>query len=277
MTLRIAPMTRSQLGIALAWAAEEGWNPGLDDADAFHAADPGGFLMGWIDDTPVSCISVVRHDPGFAFLGLYLCRPDWRGRGHGWAVWQAGLAIAGDRTIGLDGVVDQQTNYRRSGFVSAGRTLRFAGDVAAGSSEGLRPASAMHKRVAALDRDATGIGRPAFLGAWLSDTPTRRSLCTAEGDDFAAFGTIRRCLSGAKVGPLFAREPADARRLLAALAGVFPDRPLILDVPETNAAAQALVADLGMEPVFETARMYRGTPPAQDPAVTWGVATLELG
>jgi hypothetical protein len=32
-----------------------------------------------------------------------------------------------------------------------------------------------------------------------------------------------------------------------------------------------------MEPVFETARMYRGTPPAQDPAVTWGVATLELG
>ncbi len=32
------------------WAAREGWNPGLADADCFHAADPAGFLIGRIAD-----------------------------------------------------------------------------------------------------------------------------------------------------------------------------------------------------------------------------------
>lgn len=273
--LRIAPMTPADLARALDWAAEEGWNPGLDDAAAFHAADPGGFLMGWIGDAPVAAISVVRHDPYLAFLGLYLCRPDWRGQGHGWALWRAGLALAGERTIGLDGVVAQQDNYRRSGFESAGRTIRFAGSVPPGSADGLTPCDP--EAVALLDRVAIGYVRPAFLGAWLSDTPTRRSLCLVNDGLIEGFGTARRCGAGVKIGPLTATSPEAARRILGALAGLFPGERAILDIPESNPAAVAHARDLGLEPVFETARMYRGQPPVGRPAFCWGVGTLELG
>jgi hypothetical protein len=38
--LQIRPMTRAELGAGLDWAAGEGWNPGVHDADGFHAADP---------------------------------------------------------------------------------------------------------------------------------------------------------------------------------------------------------------------------------------------
>ena len=39
-------MTRAELDIGIGWAADEGWNPGLHDADSFYATDPGGFLIG---------------------------------------------------------------------------------------------------------------------------------------------------------------------------------------------------------------------------------------
>ncbi|MER6984057.1 GNAT family N-acetyltransferase, partial [Streptomyces carpinensis] len=109
------------------WAADEGWNPGLSDGPAFFAQDPDGFFLGRIDGEPVSAISVVNHGPDYAFLGCYLVRPDLRGRGHGLTTWKTALAHAEDRTIGLDGVVAQQDNYRQSGFEAAYRTVRFTG------------------------------------------------------------------------------------------------------------------------------------------------------
>lgn len=35
--------SRSDLDTMVDWAAREGWNPGLCDADSFHTADPTGF------------------------------------------------------------------------------------------------------------------------------------------------------------------------------------------------------------------------------------------
>ena len=42
-------MTEADLKLALDWAAAEGWNPGLDDAHCFYAADPQGFFLGELD------------------------------------------------------------------------------------------------------------------------------------------------------------------------------------------------------------------------------------
>ena len=120
----IRPMRRDELDTALQWAAHEGWNPGLHDAACFHAADPQGFLVGLRGDEPIACISVVRYGASYGFLGLYIVAPEHRGQGHGWALWQAGMAHLGERAVGLDGVVAQQANYRRSGFVLAHRNVR---------------------------------------------------------------------------------------------------------------------------------------------------------
>ena len=146
------PMTRAELDLAVEWAAAEGWNPGLSDAEAFWAADPGGFWIAVLGDEPVACISVVRHSDAFGFLGFYICRPEHRGQGHGHALWQAAIAHLGDRCIGLDGVLAQQENYRRSGFACQRRNIRF-------EAAALRPPSAAgwrgdpRRRDAALRRD----------------------------------------------------------------------------------------------------------------------------
>jgi len=71
--LLIRPMQREELDLALAWAAAEGWNPGLDDAVPFYAADPQGFLIGLLDNEPVAMISAVTYGTGFAFMGFHCC------------------------------------------------------------------------------------------------------------------------------------------------------------------------------------------------------------
>jgi hypothetical protein len=53
----IQVMNRDQLALAGDWAAAEGWNPGLHDAERFLAADPGGFLIGLLDGQPIASIS----------------------------------------------------------------------------------------------------------------------------------------------------------------------------------------------------------------------------
>ena len=74
----IRSMTRPEFDLALDWAAAEGWNPGLHDAAAFHAADPEGFLIGQLVGRPVAMISAVRYGQGFGFIGFYSVRPNCR-------------------------------------------------------------------------------------------------------------------------------------------------------------------------------------------------------
>ena len=120
-------MTRAEVDLAIEWAAAEGWNPGLHDAQCFHATDPDGFLIAYLGSEPVGCISVVAYDDSFGFLGLYIVRPEFRGKGYGQQLWKAGMPYLGDRNVGLDGVVAQQENYKKSGFRLAYRNIRYGG------------------------------------------------------------------------------------------------------------------------------------------------------
>ena len=285
MRLKIRPATRVEFATAIDWAAAEGWNPGLGDLEAFHAADPNGFLMGWLGDVPVSSISVVRYGDGFGFLGFYIVAPEFRGRGFGLATWQAGLDHLNGRVIGLDGVVEQLENYRQSGFVLAGRNIRFRGNPDFG-----RAGHPQHKieKIATVDLAAvTGYDRQFFPGDrsgfvrdWVRDQSdrVRMSRFVTLGDRLAGYGTIRKCRKGYKIGPLFAETSAIALELIACLCQEYGSEGEInLDVPEGNAEGLAIAKQLGLAPVFETARMYLGNAPDLPIGKIFGVTTFELG
>lgn len=270
-------MLPGELRIVLDWAAAEGWNPGHDDAAAFLAADPGGFFAAGPPEAPVAAISVVNHDPGFAFLGLYLVHPDWRGQGIGYALWQHALAHAEARTVGLDGVPAQQDNYRASGFAAAGHTARYEGAVrgATGSDiRTVRPADL--PGLIAMDTAANGYSKAAFLRVWLTDTATRRTLVLDRGGKRMGFVTLRACRIGTKIGPLVATTVAEAETLMRAAAQDAGGGPLIVDVPGDQTALNALCEAEGMACGFTTARMYRGPAPLSQPLVA-SAGTLELG
>jgi hypothetical protein len=276
--LRIAPMDAAELRLALDWAAAEGWNPGLADAGPFLAADPDGFLMGRIDGEPVACISAVNYGDGFGFLGLYICRPEFRCRGYGLALWQAAMAHFGARTVGLDGVVEQQPNYRKSGFVLAHRNIRYGGAVVppAGSAAGVvRVEGPLADAILAYDRACFGAGRKKFLRAWL-DSAERTALARVRDGTVAGYGVIRECRVGCKIGPLFADDEATAAALFAELVRG-RSGPVFLDVPEPNLSARRMAESAGLAPMFETARMYRGPAPELPLPRIFGITSFELG
>jgi len=109
---KIRVMNRNEIDLAIDWAAKEGWNPGLYDADCFYTADQTGFLIGLLENEPIAIISVVKYGTTFAFLGFYIVKPMYRGKGYGIQIWNAGMNSLIGRTVGLDGVVAQQDNYK---------------------------------------------------------------------------------------------------------------------------------------------------------------------
>ena len=233
-------MSRAELDLGIDWAAAEGWNPGLHDADAFHAADPQGYFVGLLGDEPIGMIAAVRYGEGFGFIGFYIVRPDWRGRGHGLALWQAGMQSLSGRLVGLDGVIAQQRNYRRSRFALAYNNIRHQGTaIAAGSPDpqivpiSQIPVDQVSRYDAALFPD----DRRRFLRAWLS-LPGSIGLGLMQSDALAGYGVIRPCRQGFKIGPLLADDAAVAERLLRALLAAVPSGAAVqFDTPAVNTQA----------------------------------------
>jgi GNAT superfamily N-acetyltransferase len=276
----IRTMSRQEIDLAVEWAAAEGWNPGIEDAECFYQADPEGFLVGLIDNEPVSCISVVRYGDSSGFLGFYIVKPEYRGKGLGLELWKAGLKRLEGRVVGLDGVVAQQDNYRKSGFALSYRNVRYMG-LSRKATENLQGAAPLSEipfeEIVAYDRAFFPDDRRDFLRCWISREESR-AFGVLRNDTLAGYGLIRPCRSGFKIGPLFADTPELAETLFCVLENSVPvGSKIFLDIPEINSEAQALVQKHQMSVVFETARMYMGAAPQLPVNRIFGITTFELG
>ena len=262
------------------WAASEGWNPGINDRNCFMAADPTGFLGGFLGDELISSVSVVKYGGGFGFLGFYIVKPAYRGQGYGLKTWDAGLEYLGRRNTGLDGVVDQLENYQKSGFRLAYRNIRFQGE---GHGQTRSEPSVIDldtvaaKDVLDYDRAFFPDDRTAFTKCWIQQ-PGSHALGVMEQGALAGYGVIRPCREGFKIGPLFANSGVHARTLFQALGSkAGPGQALFLDAPESNPDSVTLAEENQMTRVFETARMYNRELPDLPLSRIFGVTTFELG
>ncbi|CAK0779220.1 GNAT family N-acetyltransferase [Azospirillaceae bacterium] len=283
MALTIRRLTRSELEIAVGWAETEGWAPGDGDADAFYTTDPEGFLGVFVNNQLVASLSAVVYDRSYGFLGFYMVRPEWRGRGFGLRLWHAGMAyLDGVRTIGLDGVLKQQDVYRRAGFVPAYHTSRYSGVIEA---KPVQPSSALgvellsgfsFDEVLAYDVRHFPVSRRKFLDSWLH-YPSHIAYGLRRNGRLAGYGCLRSAAQGLRIGPLFADDADAASALMDALVEAAVGQRLFIDIPEVNRAASSLMSRLGLTPIFETVRMYAGPLPALPRDRIFGVTSLELG
>lgn len=276
----IKTMGRKEIDIAIEWAAKEGWNPGLHDADCYYSADSNGFLIGRLGDEPIATISVIKYGESFGFLGFYIVKPEYRGKGYGIQIWNAGLKYLEGRNIGLDGVVAQQDNYKKSGFKLAYRNIRyegFGGGDLHQNSEIVPLSTLPFETIDSYDRPFFPANRSQFIKAWINQADSH-ALGIMQNGKLVGYGVIRQCRSGYKIGPLFADSPEFAESLFLALKSkVKPSEPVYLDIPEVNQAAVALADRYNMTVSFETARMYRGEVADMPLNRLFGVTSFEIG
>jgi GNAT superfamily N-acetyltransferase len=275
--------SRSELDIAVEWAAAEGWNPGLDDADTFRATDPQGFVCAERSGAIIATGSIVSYGGDFGFMGFFIVDPELRGHGIGREFWHWRRDLLIDRlkpntAIGMDGVFDLQPFYTSGGFTFSHRSIRMTGtgSVPASSPDVVELSSLPFNMVAAYDRRHFGFERNKFLRRWISPR-SGLGLAVLNGNDIAAMGVARPCRSGFKIGPLFADSAEVADTLFTALSAFAADEPIFLDTPENNSDALALATRHDLTEVFGCARMYHGRAPALPWSNIYGVTSFELG
>ncbi len=286
--LAIRNMTRPEVDELVGWAAREGWNPGLNDAELFWATDPEAFIAADLNGEMIGAGAITTYGSEFGFMGFFIVRPEFRSKGLGNKLWHARRERLINRlrpgaTIGMDGVFEMQAYYARGGFVFSHRDIRFRAEIPAdaSTSQGGDGDTVLLDQVSfdellRYDRTCFPAERPSFLKRWIVQ-PDSLALGFLRDGRLAGYGVVRRCRDGCKIGPLFADDAKAAMALYARLARHAAGGPLFLDAPENNPAAGELARRHTMVEVFGCARMYLGSPPAGMHERVFGVTTFELG
>ena len=273
----IRAMKPEEMKTAISWAAEEGWNPGLNDGDCFYKTDPGGFFVGELNGEIIATKSAVRYPNNFGFMGFYIVKKEYRGKGYGLKIWRHGFNNLAGMTSGMDGVVDQQPNYKKSGYVFAYRQMRFEGKGISGMYKNLKSLNEISfEDLVKYDSQMFPSERKVFLDMWVNQTGISFKASLKNGK-LVGYGVIRPCVKGYKIGPLFADNEEVAENLFLGLCDFADGSEVYLDVPEINIHALNLIKKYKMNYVFETARMYHNGFPNMDVNKIFGVTTFELG
>ena len=276
---KVQNMQADDIEIACQWAKKEGWGPGIDDPMTFYQADPNGFFKGVVEDKIVSVGSMVCYDSNFAFSGLYIVHPNFRGQGFGLALTHKRLEYAGSRLIGLDGVVENVSMYQKIGYKPYHENHRFL--IAKQEDTANHPhiisyQPGIETSLSEFDRQYFPAQRNSFLAAWCRQTHGHCLIYIGDSK-IKGYGVIRTCHGPDKIGPLFAETPEIANLLLKALMSHSMSAEIYLDVPGNNSKAMALINHYKPQKVFSTIRMYRNGYPSINEAGIYGITTFELG
>lgn len=278
---KIRNLTRGEFDIAVEWARAEGWNPGIHDAKCFYAMDPEGFCGGFLDGEMIASISGVRYGDTYSFLGFYIVKKEFRGKGYGMKLFEHIYKFLGKRNKGGDGVLENLNLYERVGLKLDHYNARYKG-YGTGTKycgEGIISAQEIpFEQLLNYDTKVFGFDREPFLKCWINQ-PESSSFCAMKGGLIVGWGAIRKCFTGYKIGPLFANDKKIADELYLTLAGqVGKKDEVFLDTPEINNGAVAIAEKYKMEKVFATGRIYTdGRPPSIKLEKWFGVTSFELG
>lgn len=281
--LRFRKLDFAGLQKLVSWAQEEGWNPGLHDAEIFWQTDPDGFYGYVHEGELIGGGSIVSYDGAFGFMGFFIIRPEYRSNGIGRKLWYERRDTLLSRLkpgapIGMDGVVAMQQFYKKGGFEIAFRDERYGR---------IGKAFQVHPKISPItetdlpgifqyDVRCFGFPRYHFLKSWLFQ-PGGHGFKFIESGNLRGFALVRKAAVGFKVGPLFADDSFVARELYKACLNAAQGASLYIDVPMLNSDAVAMMREFDAECVFECARMYYGNAPDLPVRKIFGITTLELG
>ena len=177
--LVIRQMTRDEVDQLVAWAGQEGWNPGLHDAEAFWVTDPDAFIAAELKGDVIGGGAITSYGGEHGFMGFFIVRPEFRGHGFGNTLWHARrdrliARLRPGATIGMDGVFDMQPYYAKGGFGFSHRDIRYRvegqlPEPAAQAGEGtlLHLNEVAWEVIVSYDRTCFPAARADFLRAWI--------------------------------------------------------------------------------------------------------------
>ncbi|KAF9952766.1 hypothetical protein BGZ65_005076 [Modicella reniformis] len=238
------------------WSTQEHWNPstkGEDVRDVYFKADPQGFFQSKVNGEVVSIVSGVKYNDDQGWIGFYITSPKNRGRGYGIATFRKAMEHIGlgRASIGLDGVMAQVENYKKSGFTEIAwqnerrngpitelveqQERALAEGIAKNEIKGLVNLSdplVDLNQLSTIEQRFSGLKRPEFVKDWAKfhNHPEKRrfgaAVLSTDGSKdeksgqpiVLGYACVRPAETSYRVGPLYAATPEAAKQLLVKLA-----------------------------------------------------------
>jgi predicted N-acetyltransferase YhbS len=263
MTLELKAMNETHLDAAFALTQRLKWPHRR--ADWQQALLLGDGLVAEENGVLVGTILFWRWGKEYATLGLVIVDDAQQGRGIGKQLMQAALAKLEGSNVRLHATAAGQPLYEKLGFVATGhveqhqcRELAAVPAIPCGPQQRIRSSGVQDAAVlTALDRQAHGQHRPLLITHLLDSA--ERFVVLEENGTAAGFANLRRFGHGYAIGPVVARNLANARLLVSELLSGMSGQFVRIDT-DRSAGLGLWLNELGLVEVDAPTTMVKGQP-----------------
>lgn len=259
-SVSIVPLESRHLREALDLSQALQWPYRAEDWD--FAAQLGRGFAAEVDGELLGTALWWPYGPHHASTGMIIVADRAQRRGIGAKLMDALLNDAAGRTIVLNATTEGEPLYRRLGFIPYDNVFQHQAVLAevpatdpAVPIRTVRPDD--RAAIAALDGGAAGMDRTALLDAL---TAMARTLVVERDGTIVGYGCVRRWGRGFVIGPVIARDAAEARALIAALAEGHAGDFVRIDITESTGLGPWLES-IGLPQVGQVVSMARGEVP----------------
>jgi GNAT superfamily N-acetyltransferase len=277
--MNIRTLTAADISFGLRLTAQNRWNQLEADWRRQLELEPNGCFLAQNEDGPIGTACCCVFDD-VAWINLVLVDQALRGKGVGTRLMRHVLDYLQGRgvaTIRLDATPLGQPIYEKLGFVGDFTLTRYEGVMRTESPE---VASVVFMTrddllaVCRLDRAITQTSREKLMRRLLQDGDETRAFIS--NSELKGYYLARPGANAWKIGPIQGSVEAGAA-LLRDAAGRFANKRVYLDVPVDNAAAVAMVQELGLSPQRPFLRMTLGRRLREDLTQFWSSFGPEKG
>jgi len=259
MHLRLMSRTDIPAGMRLKDIA--GWNQTPADWERFLRASPAGCFVAEAEGKVVGTATTIVYEGRFAWIGMVLVDPDYRGRGIGTRLLEKTiehLDACRVPTMKLDATPQGKPIYEKLGFVTEYEIERWTLMRAPGAATVTVESPAPDlERILSADREVFGADRGDLLRSLDGDAP-EFTLTTSMPGYLTGYALGRRGSRADHLGPWTARDEASARDLLDRFLRCSGRETIFVDCLKENPCARQLVRSRDFEFSRPLTRMYRG-------------------
>jgi GNAT superfamily N-acetyltransferase len=266
-TMRLRVMTSLDIPAAMRLKELAGWNQTAADWRRFLERSPEGCFVAELGAQVCGTVTTITFEGRFAWIGMVLVDPEYRGRGFGTALLERAIHYLDELDLSalkLDATPQGKPLYEKLGFrpeYEIGRWTRRQLPAAAkppGSGVCESASPALLESICECDQQVFGADRSGLLMSLHEEAP-ELTLAVPKDGTLAGYALGRRGSFADHLGPWMATDPDTARQLLEAFLAASSRETQIADCPSAHPATADLLKSFGFSYARPLIRMFRGS------------------
>ncbi len=265
--MRLRLMTSADIPAGMRLKELAGWNQTAADWRRFLERSPEGCFVAEVGAQVCGTVTTIAFEDRFAWIGMVLVDPEYRGRGFGTALLERAIRYLDELDLSalkLDATPQGRPLYEKLGFRSEYEIGRWTRRQPAGTAKqprtGVRESAspALLEGIFEFDRQVFGADRSGLLRSLHEEAP-ELTLGILKDGTLAGYALGRRGSFADHLGPWMASDPDTARQLLEGFVAGSSRETQIADCPNAHAASGDLLRFFGFSYSRPLIRMFRGS------------------